>query len=347
MFKLFVPAAVLVATGLATAQTTVPTGTNQKIIFNENVGSIANILSITRYDLNPNTLYYMQPKEGHRGYTTLKGWEVALSDIDYQTSEPITFGARRYQTNTLLPDMSNTGLIAAASGTLTFPAPTTGTQSNQIWTVWVNTPYTNVPEELGFYVSVGAAKASGTTVTDGLFIYTQQGNTSKLATGLQQDWAYYITSTVTTPTAYFQKATTMWIGGLWTDPANRALISSTAYSASPMDLTGLEAIWPDSARKDQIGWNLVGDAYPNGVGVIFIGAALLQNPVDTTVGRLWMLPPLGVIQLPVVLDQNGEFISTSYVPAISNVSFYSQSAFVDPTMKAPIRVSDIYEVNMQ
>lgn len=343
MRKLLLPFMALTFTGLATGQTTL----NDKTIHNT-----AHTNAATRNGVNAQTVWYMQPVEARRGYGKFNGWIATLQDEDSTTAEQVDFGVSKYVTGKMEPDITNTGTVFwTRVPSLNFQDPKNPTVKRQAvrWTITLQTPQ-DTPESFGLFVGFGAAKTTGSppVATDGVFVWTQGGASSKLPTALLKDWCWYIDSTQTAVQAHmWGKGTTLELGAFYTEPVLRQFVSSTSYQATPEDLYGLEAYWPNSVAGDKVGWDIISDQFVNGLAVTTLGAGLLPKPIVTGLGTFWMNPPFGVIQAPAVfLGAGGTNKTATPILAIKGISLYCQTACIDPkTFK--IRMSDLTELNMQ
>jgi len=343
MRKIILSAAILTLAGLATSQ-----ATNQKVIHNTQHTDVA-----ARNGANAQTIWYMQPKEARRGYGKFRGWVCALMDVDSGTAEKVDFGLSKYVAGKMEPDITASGRVFWTQASLNFKDPKNPTQKvqNLLWTITLQKAQPT-PESFGLFVHFGAAKSSGTppVATDGVFVHTQGGASSKLATALRKDWAWYMDSTMTMVAAHlWGKGTTLHLGGFYDEPVLRQFVSSTRYNPSKPaeDLYGLEAYWPDSQAKDAIGWDVESDQFINGLAVTTLGAALLPKSISTNMGTFWMSPPFGVIQAPAVfLGAKGTYKTPTPVPSIKGIQLYSQTAFINPkTFK--IRMSDLTKIDIQ
>lgn len=317
-------AVVLSVPSFASAQTS--SVLQEKVFYNQ-----AQTDSSTRVSGNAaDTIYFMQPELFHKGYGTMRGFRVLLQDQDYRTNESVNFGAVRYGNNGQ-PDASQAGLVVASSVTLNFPQPTSGTVSAALWTITLAQPAT-VPSELGLRLVLPAPKSA----TDSVGVHTQRDTTTRLTQSFRQQWTYAL-SGASNVVPYFGRGSTLRYGAVYTEPVAQIFVKSTLYGAS-QDLFGPEALHPNVTAGDQVGWAYRGAAFANQAAVLLIGAQNRATPLQTGLGTLFLQVPLGLVQLPLVLDATGAGTTATVLPP-AKVKLRTQAVFVH-LGNGTIRASD-------
>lgn len=318
--SLFLAASCLTAS-VAHGQTTV---LQEKLLYNT-----AHTDATTRASAAVDTIYFMQPELFHRGYGNVTGYRVLLQDQDYRTAESVQFGMVKYGQNGL-PDVSATGLVNNATGSLMFPQPATGVISAAIWTITLSQPVA-APDTFGLRLVLPAAPSA----TDGVSVHTQRDTTLKLTASFRKQWTYYLNGT--TPVAYYGAGTTIRYGAMYTEPVTQMFVNSTLYGPAE-DLFGPEAMHPDTTKGDKVAWEFTGTAFANQVAVLLLDGSLRATPISTNLGSLFLQAPVGIIQLPFVLDATGRARTTPLAPPAKLV-LRSQAVFVNLTTGAA-RASD-------
>ena len=131
----------------------------------------------------------------------------------------------------------------------------------------------------------------------------------------------------------------MHFGAMYQEPITQMFISSTLYQTAAEDLFGPESMHPDPTKGDKVAWKFNGTAYKNGVAVLMLDGGLRASPISTNLGPLFLNAPVGVIQLPFVLDANGQGMTTPLLPP-AKLTLWSQSIFVD-LVNGGARASDV------
>lgn len=312
--------ALLSLSAFATAQTSV---VQEKIFYNSAQTDSTTRVSSTTAD----TIYFMQPELFRKGYGAVRAFRALLQDADYNTSEAVGFGAVRYGTGDQ-PDTSAAGVITAGTASLMFPQPATGTVSAAIWTITLAQPVA-APSEFGLRLVLPIPASA----SDGASVHTQRDTTTKLPMALRKQWTF----TGAGASAYFGAGTTLRYGAIYDEPVSQIFIQSTLYGASE-DLYGPEALHPDPAAGDKVAWHFRGSNFGNQVAVLLIDGQLRQTPIQATIGTLFLQVPLGLIQLPLVLDAMGEGKTASVLPP-AKVALRTQAVFVNLSTGAA-RASD-------
>lgn len=314
----------LIASSLRAQTTVYP----EKVFYND-----AHTDSSTRVSNGTDTIYFMQPELFHKGHGKIIGYRVLLQDQDYNTPETVQFGTVKYGQNGL-PDITTGGLVNNAGGQLKFPTPTTGVVSAALWTITLNTPF-DAPSDIGLRLVFPAT----TSNADGVGVHTQRDATTMLTQSLRKQWTYYLDTTTNSAAAYYGPGTSMYFGAMYQEPITQMFISSTLYQTAAEDLFGPESMHPDPTKGDKVAWKFNGTAYKNGVAVLMLDGGLRATPISTNLGPLFLNAPVGVIQLPFVLDANGQGTTTPLLPP-AKLTLWSQTIFVD-LVNGGARASDV------
>jgi hypothetical protein len=339
--SILIAAALFCGAPLLHAQTSNPF--NYKFFYND--GQTDGVMRWTA--AASDTLFQMPPVQHMRTVGKVTGWATIMQDWNYQTPEPVDFAIVGFQNDGLTPDNSQAGVLLSFQNpiSLPFPAPASGTASATDWAITLNGAPVDCGVRHGSRLIFSNAQTGGsatTPPTDGAGVFGQVGSSIKMPVGVAPDvWAYALNATSQIVTM-FQAGTTMWISPSYDTPVIRNFCNSTAYGQAE-DLFGPEALFPDTTRSDKVGWEVYGDAYANQVAVLFLGASLLPNPIDISFGRFWMMPPTGVLQFPLPLDQFGVGLSTA-IPAPAGLKLYAQAALIEVST-TKIELTDLIEMN--
>ncbi len=291
----------------------------------------------TRASNGVDTIYFMQPELFHKGHGKITGYRVLLQDQDYNTAETVQFGTVRYAQNGL-PDVTAAGLVNNAGGSLRFPMPASGVVSAALWTITLNTAF-DAPSDIGLRLIFPAAASNA----DGVGVHTQRDTTSMLTASFRKQWTFYLNANAAAN--YYGPGTSMHFGAMYEEPITQMFASSTLYQATAEDLFGPESLHPDPVRGDKVGWKFNATKFPSGVAVLLLDGTLRNPPITTNLGPLFLQAPVGVIQLPFVLDVNGQASTPPLLPP-AKLTLWTQSIFVD-LVSGVARASDVAGVVAQ
>jgi hypothetical protein len=297
------------------------------------------------------TLYYMPPPGFHRGYGESQGWVVGLFDADASTSEVVKLGFQAFDAPKTGPDPSkNIGVEV----TYSLFGTGTGGQS-RIWllTVGAGNPPQNpitLPDQYGLRLTLPRpAPGNGQTWQQvALSVLQQQGNKIQYPSGVSRTQMTFVKTGATTAQSIGQTGSTFFFGSLLSEPTLQIYLSSTAYGANAEDLFGPEALYPDAARGDKIGWFLsyrkFGFRAGTQVVVPLVAPATLGTNVPTPFGDLIL--GLNFLALPpMTLNATGT-ADSGPVSIPKGITLWTQALFVD-LFKSEMRLSCAQEIRSQ
>jgi hypothetical protein len=307
-------------------------GLNVKQLFNQAHSGAAVRQSTTAAD----TLYFVQPENFRLGYGDATGFQLTVRDLEQSTAEVTTLGFVKLAQGK--PDASSGGAIGSAAFSLFGTGSGTGALTYMLTlTQSIALPTGAVSLSLGLPLPNGP--------TDGIFVFHQDGGTTKLPTWAPRDQLTFYRDSQGVAQPFKAPASTLQVGGRYGEPAFGSFIRSTAYGA-PEDLLGLEALYPDATRQDQLGYYFQASQAPRQWFLPFISLSKTASPIVSPFGT-FLIDPTTAIQLaPTQLDNTGSArTGTVTVPPI-DVVIWAQSALID-LGKNSVRISDAGAVRIK
>lgn len=299
-------------------------GGNEKTFYSgQTSGSVRDSSSAT------DRLYFMQPQMARYGYGRGTGFRGVFQDQEQRTAETIRIAFVRYAQDKIRP-----GTVVSEA---TYKIFGTGSGAAAYrFTFTLGTPAV-LPNTIGIRATLPPPNG---WPSDGVSMHYQNGNTTKIPAGVSKpQWTWRLVGT--TISAFSTPASTVFLGGLYDEGVTRVFISSTAYGTR-QDLFGAEALYPDPARGDRLGFSLSHDGFKSKLGIVVISPAFVA-PVPVAPFGTLLVNLIGSVFLPATaLDSKGN-AKTVAIPVPPGTRFSTQSLFLDAT-SSKVRLSDAARV---
>ncbi len=295
-----------------------PKGRNEKTFFNTNHTTATVRDGGTTVD----TLYFMQPAEVHSGYGKVSGIRLVLQDQDQSTAETINIALVKFAGTTGKPDTTNSGVVSGSSMNFKLFGSGTGSAAYS-YTLTFATPVT-APAKVGIRLTLPIPR--GTWPSDGVSVHYQAGTNLKLGSSTPKPQWTFKKATNGSAQAFGPVGSTFRMGLLLDKPVLQFFNETNAYGATEK-LLGPESLFPLINRSDKTGFQLRGDRFGKGFGIILISGSKASTPFVTPFGTVF--PNLtGSLYLPAIpLDSNGKATTPSLVlPAKTTI--WAQAAFL-------------------
>lgn len=295
-------------------------GWNEKIFYSGQTSA-----SVRDSSTQTDRIFFMQPAMARYGHGRGSGFRGVLQDENQQTSETIRLSFVRYAADNVRP--------GAVISEVTYTIFGTGTGRAAYRFTFTLATRPALPTAVGIGVTLAPP---GGWPQDGVSIHYQNGDKTRLPGGVTKpQWTWRRTGTQIQ--SFAPAASTLLLGGLYEEGVIRVLVSTTAYG-SRQDLYGPEALYPDPARGDRVGFSLSHDGFKNQLGLVLLSPAY-ATPVS--------LPPFGTLLVNLVgsvfgpamsLDANGD-AQTATLPIPSGLRFAAQGVFLTAT-SGQVRLGD-------
>ena len=309
-----------------TATTPDPQHRNAKLLYNAQHTTAAARPSANSSD----RIFATTPTSHSAPQRAFTGWKGAVQDQDARTVELVTCQLFAL-TRSRLPDLSRKvsevtyRLFGTGQGAKAF-----------LWTLTVSNPIV-VATEVTPAISLAKPRS---WPSDASTVHVQDGDKSRLSASHREFWSYRQSSS--SVLAWRPKGTVIRLGALSQHPTIQAVIRSRAYGVQEV-LRGPEALYPDSVRGDQLGFEVSAGGYADGtVALVMLSGGYLPGPIPSPFG-LFLIQP-AALQLTLVVSKQRAATPHFAIPA--KLKLAAQAAVLDFT-KLSVELSDATRIETQ